>query len=283
MKIYSIMLVKDEADIVRSVLEDASRWSDKIFVLDNGSIDGTWEIIQSMKNEVIVPWKQYFGPYHNGLRADVFKEFSRYSEYSDINNAGRGGVWWCFKLDADEFYYDNPREFLAKVPKKYSLVAKKSLDYVITEEDVSEYEFTGDFERDKNHIRCLNKDCWSEPRFFRFRKGLEWKNAPENHYPPHAGLLCPDYILVKHYQYRSPAQMQKRLDIRNASEAKKQGIAFRHVRQAEWRELLEKRSNCVYDDGSADTYKALPVRNRLMPPLYKRLAMSFLLKTGVWR
>lgn len=51
MKIFAIMLVKNEADIVASVLKDAEKWADKIFILDNGSTDGTWEIIQSLKNE----------------------------------------------------------------------------------------------------------------------------------------------------------------------------------------------------------------------------------------
>jgi hypothetical protein len=95
--------------------------------MDNGSADGTWEICKSLADEIVVPWKQDFRPYHNGLRADVFNEF---------RNESSEGDWWNFKLDADEFYYDDPKSFLASVPKKYSLVAKKSLDYILTEEDV---------------------------------------------------------------------------------------------------------------------------------------------------
>lgn len=80
MNIYAIMLVKNEADIVESVIKDAERWADKIFILDNGSTDGTWEIVQSLKNDIIVPWKQYFGAYHNGLRAEVFNAFRNISK-----------------------------------------------------------------------------------------------------------------------------------------------------------------------------------------------------------
>ena len=58
MKIFAIMLVKNEADIVGSVLKDAQKWADKIFILDNGSTDGTWEIIQSLKNDIITQCKQ---------------------------------------------------------------------------------------------------------------------------------------------------------------------------------------------------------------------------------
>jgi len=161
MKIFAIMLVKNEADIVKSVILDAKKWADRIFIMDNGSTDGTWEIIQSLADNIVVPWKQDFRPYSNGLRADVFNEF---------RNEAKDGDWWCFKLDADEFYYDNPKDFLARIPKKYSLVAKQSLDYVLTTEDVEEYDFSGDFEKDKEHIKYLRNTCWSEPRFFRFRK-----------------------------------------------------------------------------------------------------------------
>lgn len=48
-------------------------------------------------------------------------------------------------------------------------------------------------------------------------------------------------ILVKHYQFRSPQQMQKRLDVRNSAEAKKNGLAFRHVKESDWHELLKKK------------------------------------------
>lgn len=33
-------------------------------------------------------------------------------------------------LDADEFYEEDPREFLSGIPKRYQVVAKKSLDFL---------------------------------------------------------------------------------------------------------------------------------------------------------
>lgn len=236
MKIFAIMLVKDEADIVKSVILSAKKWADRIFIMDNGSTDGTWEICKSLADEIVVPLKQDFRPYSNGLRADVFNEFKHESEDGD---------WWCFKLDADELYLDDPKEFLKNVPSKYHLVAKKSIDYVITEEDVQNYEFTGDFEIDKNHIHYINNTAWQEPRFFKFRKSLKWQFAETSHYPEKAGVLCPNQILVQHYQYRSPKQMQARLDLRNSLQNKKNGIAFRHVKQKDWHELLKDKNDCI--------------------------------------
>lgn len=262
MKIFAIMLVKNEADIVASVLKDAEKWADKIFILDNGSTDGTWEIINSLKDDVITPWKQDFGAYHNGLRADVYNEFK---------DLAQPGDWWCFKLDADEFYYDNPREFLYKLQKKDGLVAKKSLDYYLCEEDCTSYNFTGNFEKDRTFIKHVRNSCWAEPRFFKETGNIKWESKPENHYPSNCGRLSRQYIMVKHYQFRSPQQMQKRLDVRNASEAKKQGLAFRHVKETNWQELLKPRSELVFDDGKRETYESLVIRNKINKTIKEKI------------
>ena len=273
MKIFSIMLVKDEADIVASVIKDAEKWADKIFILDNGSTDGTWEIIQSLKNDVVMPLRQDFRPFSRGMRAEIFNEYKHLASDGD---------WWCLALDADEFYVENPKQFLESIPKNCHLVAKKSLDYSISSEDIEEFDFKGSFEEDKANIRYLNKTCWSEPRFFRFRKNLKWSTDMGSQYPIHAGNLADKKILVKHYQFRSPQQMQKRLDVRNASEAKKQGLAFRHVKETDWHELTKPRSELVFDDGSMNTYDSLPVRNNMHQGLIKKMVIRILIKLGVY-
>ncbi len=256
------MLVKNEADIVASVLKDAEKWADKIFILDNGSTDGTWEIINSLKDDVITPWKQDFGAYHYGLRADVYNEFKDLAQPGDC---------WCFKLDADEFYYDNHRELLYKLQKKDGLVAKKSLDYYLCEEDCTSYNFTGNFEKDRTFIKHVRNSCWAEPRFFKETGNIKWESKPENHYPSNCGRLSRQYIMVKHYQFRSPQQMQKRLDVHNASEAKKQGLAFRHVKETNWQELLKPRSELVFDDGKRETYESLVIRNKINKTIKEKI------------
>lgn len=139
MKIFGILLVKNETDIIQASIEDASRWADRIFILDNGSTDGTWDIVKNLESDIVRPWKQDFRPYSNGLRAEVFNQFRHEAQTGD---------WWCYKLDSDEFYVDNPREFLANVPKRFHVVAKKSVAYRITPEDLDEHQFTGNFQND---------------------------------------------------------------------------------------------------------------------------------------
>lgn len=249
MKIFAIMLVKNEADIVGYVLKEAEKWADKIFILDNGSTDGTWELIQSMKNDIIIPWKQYFGEYHNGLRADVYNQFKYVSKPGD---------WWCFKLDADEVYAENPREFLPKISKKYQMVAKQSIDYIITKEDIEEYGFSEDAIKNISFQKYYRPICWSEGRFFRYRKGLKWNNDKFSHYPKHIGVQAPQTILVRHYQYRSPKQMQMRLDIRNNTAVKKAGLSWKG-KEVVWQDFIKPRAGLAYDDGDLEKMKRQPI------------------------
>ena len=117
----------------------------------------------------------------------------------------------------------------------------------------------------------------SEPRFFRYRKSLKWNFEATSHYPKYAGLLFPKLILVKHYQFRSPKQMQARLDLRNSLSNKKDGICFRHIKETNYKELLADRNDCLPDsqitsqDGGG--YKNIPVRNSLHQTLLKRIIL----------
>src|SRR6185503_20432428 len=46
MRIHGLCVVRDEADIVGHALDTALEWADDVHVLDNGSGDGTWELLQ---------------------------------------------------------------------------------------------------------------------------------------------------------------------------------------------------------------------------------------------
>ena len=55
-KIYSLLVVKNEGDIIVSSLRDAIRCSDKIIVIDNGSEDDTWKKINIFE---IIFWRYF--------------------------------------------------------------------------------------------------------------------------------------------------------------------------------------------------------------------------------
>jgi hypothetical protein len=264
------MLVKNEKDIIECSLRDALRWIDKMFILDNGSDDGTWEILNRMakENDKIVPWKQDFTPYRRIMRTEIFNEF---------RNCASDGDWWYW-ADSDEFLVDDPREFLAKVPKKNHVVFKKSIDYFLTPEDIKEWEFTGDFEIDREHIKYFTEHCWAEIRFFRHRSRLDW--AAQDEKPAHIGIWHPTPILIRHYQFRSPTQMQRRLDIRNKIPKDAEGRPFRHVKETRWEQLLKDRNDLVLDAG-VEQYRSLPMQRSLREPFLEHIAKRFLHGTGI--
>ena len=237
MRIFGICLIKNEADIIEYTLQENLKWADKIFVYDNGSTDGTWQIIKEMSQRDIriVPWKSESRPYDDGLRAEVFAAF---------RHEATKGDWWNFIMDSDELYIDDPREFLREVPSHYQVVATERFEYRLTHEDLDEFEFTGHFEKDRSKIRFYNPRTHSEKRFFRHRNRLRW--SCDEKFPDHVGVVYEKLIRAKHFQYRNPQQMELR--IQDRIKATQDGYTkFMRDNVDSWREKLEHRENLIME------------------------------------
>jgi glycosyltransferase involved in cell wall biosynthesis len=207
MKIFSILCVKNEGDLIEECLRKASAWSDRIFVYDGASTDGTWEKVQSMANSRIVAARSDDRVWNDWLRAEIFEEF---------RHEANTGDWWC-RLDADEFYVDDPRVFLASVDPLHHAVWGLNIEYFLTEEALAMMP-GGDAPLESpleylRYYRC--KYC--EPRFFRYRERLRW--YPRDSAPTHMGLASPKLIRFRHIPYRFPKQIQHRLRQRMKSVA----------------------------------------------------------------
>lgn len=227
-KIYSLLLVKDEADVITASLTDACRWSDKIIVIDNGSTDGTWEAVQALAltHPQVIPWLRYDGPFHIGLRAHAFRAFRHELTWRD---------WWCVRLDADEFFTGDVRAFLASVPLAYQTVKKSSRDYVLTCEDLQEHDFSGSFEDNRPYITSFLPQRRQERRFMRHNPLLYWRETWR--YPHPWGRVYDKPVEVEHFQYRSPQQMERRFVTRQ--KAKSDGCgSFKHEQGSSWRDYL---------------------------------------------
>lgn len=262
MRIFGIAIVKNEADIMRSFLRHVSTWAHRVYVYDNGSTDGTWEIAQEMANEIVVPWKSEDVPFHNGLRSRVFNEFRHHAQDGD---------WWCDRMDADEFYFEDPRIVLSKMPRWVGRVARKSINYYITQEDLNEYKFTGVFEEDREKIRYCDPKWGVEARFSRHHHSLVWNESSssglKSRDPLFPLIMSRRMIRVQHYQYRSPQQIQKRLKTRHQYKYRK-GIQKGRIRPSEqplkeltpdaWQALCPLRARLIEETGAATYDKLKP-------------------------
>jgi glycosyltransferase involved in cell wall biosynthesis len=225
-KIHGICIVKSEADIISECLTAASSWCDHIYVLDNGSTDDTWQMVQALAHRLpaVVPWKSEQAPFSDGLRSAIFHHFRADSRHGD---------WWC-RLDADEFYIDDPRIFLQKVPDKYDVVWTGNFSYYFTDEDAEQYRRTperyGDDVPIEEKIRFY-VNHWSEPRFFRFRDGITWAEGEGFPSFVYSSPAYPVRMWQKHFPYRSPTQIEQRLAARQ--EAISRG-EFVHEALADW-------------------------------------------------
>jgi hypothetical protein len=239
--IHGLSLVKNEIDVIAQSLSAAAVWCDAIYVWDNGSTDGTWEKVLELARDhpQILPDRQDAQPYRKTLRRELFEAH---------RDKASEGDWWCF-LDADEFYIDDPRTFLAGVEPEYDEVWAASFEYYFTDWDAARYSADPTLYADDVPVETKLRfyvNNWSEPRFFRFRTGLPWRTGA---WPEDLGPASPRRIRLKHFQYRSPRQIETRLATRR--EAITHGH-FAHEGLPGWKAVVARVGHADFSVSSPD-------------------------------
>jgi hypothetical protein len=231
MRFHGLMVVRDEEDILAQCLTRLLEWIDAIYILDLGSMDATWDIIQSMAagDKRIVPFQSRPYRFDDYIRGYVFEAFR--SRFRDGD--------WVLRLDADEFYHVTPREFVSQ-----RLLPGESLVYLgwyyfrLTSKEVEDYESgrvgtVADRARPIEERRRFFKiPDYVEPRMFQYRQSMKW--PPPRPFPFNAGYAARERIPIRHYPHRDPEQMKKRYRLR-AAMMKLQASAGPHWRLGDWR------------------------------------------------
>jgi GT2 family glycosyltransferase/glycosyltransferase involved in cell wall biosynthesis len=94
MKIYGVMMVRNEADILRlNLLHHHAVGIDRFLIVDNGSSDRTPEILEEFHTAGFVDWRREDGKYR---QAEITTDLAR--------EAVRAGADWVLPIDADEFW-----------------------------------------------------------------------------------------------------------------------------------------------------------------------------------
>ena len=95
MQVFGLMMVRDEADIIRTnVLDHLAAGLDRILIVENGSTDGTDEVLAELARDGRVQWTRFHGHYH---QTEITSILAR--------EAFLQGADWVLPIDADEFWW----------------------------------------------------------------------------------------------------------------------------------------------------------------------------------
>ena len=212
MRFHGVMILRDEADIIEQNLTHLLTWADGIYILDLGSTDGTWDLVQDFakRDKRIVPFKRTPYIFSDVLRGYVFDQYRDRIDQGD----------WVLRVDGDEFYHLTPPQFVEqRLGALETVIWLQWYYFRLGQAEVKAYE-SGDMnvlEDRKRPIedrrRFYKVSQYSEPRMFRYRRGMRWPHTAS--FPYHAGFVARERIPIRHYPHRDPLQMEARFRLRN--------------------------------------------------------------------
>lgn len=209
MKVNAICMVKNEADIIIEALENALSFCNKIYVFDNGSTDGTSELLDDFikDNPSVILTERSDEVFRNELRNRVYNRYHQEFEHED---------WW-YILDADELLASDPRPMLR-------MAAENNCDsmriwqaqFYFTDKDMSVYD-QEDHNLPTSERRRYYRINWREPRFFKNNPDMNWDESITGKVPPFCGRFYYRSPICRHYAQRTPEQIEQRVKIRIAN------------------------------------------------------------------
>lgn len=215
MSVAAVMLVKDEADVIGFTVDWLLSQVDEVFVADNGSTDGTREILNGLAHtgRVFVTDDPEVGYY----QADKTTALAR--------EAGARGHSWILPCDADEFWrtVDRTRiaDLLDGLPPEIWFVTADLYDHKVTPLDPQDEadprrRIGWRFVRQSK----LSKVCCRFDSSLRIGMGNHEATLSGGAIPQISSTGSPptrSLLVVEHYSWRSEEQMVKK--IRNGAAA----------------------------------------------------------------
>ncbi len=224
MKLHGLLVVQDESDIIEDLLAFLKNLKiyDTILFFDLGSQDDTFE--RAMKFQEILHKPQKIQEiYTEKLRFDLLDQHHNLYEEGD----------WIAMIDADEFYVDDPLDLIRFAEKEQAtFIQTYQAQFFFTDVDLNNFEKEDPalpiYERRKYYL--IN---YSEERFFKFlpEHGLFSRSKP-----------CSRRLLNRHYQFRTPGQIQKRIRNRLENRNRARHLRGRHewpqIYSADWKKYV---------------------------------------------
>ncbi len=210
MRFHAILVLRDEADIIRESLAHLRTWADAVHVMDTGSTDGTWELVKEAaeKDGAIHAVESRPLVFDSNVRGTLFERVRHTFEEGD----------WVARVDADEFYHAPPPRWAeAHLKRGESRVFAQLYEFSMTRRELLAWEAGSETRADRarpiiERRRAYIIEPVIEMRLFKYRKRMQWNAAMAQ--PFNVGLTARERIPVRHYRWRDPPQMMHRCKLR---------------------------------------------------------------------
>ena len=201
-KLFSVCFVKNEDDIIAESVTHAARFCDKVFVIDNASTDRTWDIVNGLDLDNLLPVcsKEF-----------VFRDYLRL-RFMETRKEELGVDNWWYMFDADEFLLEEPAAAIAQAEAEGAdCIAVGVINFLLTKDEVQRPQSEG------------KGKTWRDRRWYVLYESGPVKLFKNTRYVDYGicdnipfGLLK-EYsrrLPLKHYPHRSIAQLEKRIQVR---------------------------------------------------------------------
>lgn len=226
-----LLMTYNEADVIDEMMAHNRHFVDTIFVLD-GSDDGTAERLNAYSEVELILKDSEVAPnarvrdYHRQALLDAAHE--RY-----------GVGHWFTLMHGDEFFHDDPRDIAERAEKQgANRVNWAAMQFFMHSSD----------EPLDTSLPVQERLTWYSPFWVEIR---QFKTTKNTHYAQKHGQVIPERVgwqpyfkmpLFKHYPFRSPEQMQERLELnesRGFSGTKAQAAIYRNTYAPEYKKACK--------------------------------------------
>jgi hypothetical protein len=198
MKVTGITMVRNEADLIAGTIRHMAYHCDNLIVRDNGSTDGTRDILADLARNLCIRLSIIDDPDQAYYQAEKMTQLAQAAA-----NLANGDELWIIPFDADELWnpWDNPHQTIRDLLAGQECdVAQAALfDYRATALDP---EGTDPFQTMQ---WCTRKPAELPKVAFRWQEGATiWQGNHGVDLP--AGGATQTLLRVNHFPYRSPKQ-----------------------------------------------------------------------------
>lgn len=237
-RVVAVSMVKDEADVIAQTVGHMAANVDAVLVADNGSTDGTREVLETLATQFEIHVLDDPDP--------AYRQSAKMTHLAG-RAAAEHGAEWVVPFDADEVWYATQgtvAELLEDIGPSMAAITAEVFDHVATGAD----------RRNSDPVRSM---VWRRRRPLPLPKvACRWRPDLTIHQGNHGcdydGITPASLPLlnVRHFPYRSPEQFVRK--VANGAAAYRAAPELPHRVGAHWRAWGE-----ILDDHGPEAVEAI--------------------------